>query len=833
MQPVFSFIRKLFTKEREPEPGSLVEELWVADLSDEKKGRFRAVRGDSYEAAYREGALDLKLHRPNLFAWTEASIHLETDLVVEGDFSLGPKGAYSAAGFLIRAADDENFYSVLVSSRGFFRMDVVANGNPRSLLAWTECPAPLGDAPLGESFNLRVIARGERFIIMIDGDWAAEIEDETFNSGYIAFAAQNYDSGSEAAARLESCFIESRPIEVETWFYRYNYFEIAAPEARRRLAETFFAMGEWLDAAVQIEKIEKRRKLDADELFLKAETSLRLELQDEAEQALDACLALKPDMENAIQEKANLLYLKARYPELRDFTAKLLEKETDNARLWNLSAHARFNLGDFAGAARDYGKAAQIDGAEPLYSMNEGRALDQIGDKAGATAAYLAAARGFYEAEAYDDLALALGRLKELGASKPELDALKAKVLYREGKHREAGRLIDALVDDGKADASLYYLSGLLEVEKGERTSALSRFAKAVELEPTYPLYAFRYAESLFILDRPEAAAAIAKALELAPEDAWTRNLAGMAALREASALAEKGEKLPPEKAARTRAYLEGAAKDLPDAPEPRINLAELESLEGSADKALDVLSSLPYDGAARNEAGNILVRAGRIEEAAREYEKAVVFAPGMEEYEANLASVCLELERYGDAQEHIRKALDSGNSARTYLLAGDLGLAYGERARAEASYRVGLELSPNDPGLLMALGRCYLGARDQKKAEDCVERLKAVDAARAEKLEGEILEAMTEVLSCASCGRAWRVPRNLPSQSGESIRAMPPDESPAGSCPRCGKIYCIACRKGDLVENRFTCPDCGETLKLSDNRLRYLVRQYIKKAAE
>jgi predicted RNA-binding Zn-ribbon protein involved in translation (DUF1610 family) len=57
----------------------------------------------------------------------------------------------------------------------------------------------------------------------------------------------------------------------------------------------------------------------------------------------------------------------------------------------------------------------------------------------------------------------------------------------------------------------------------------------------------------------------------------------------------------------------------------------------------------------------------------------------------------------------------------------------------------------------------------------------------------------------------------------------MPPDESPAGACPRCGNIYCIACRKAELSDSRFTCPDCGEALKLSDNRLRYLVRESIK----
>ncbi|MEI6876393.1 MAG: hypothetical protein WCL50_14835, partial [Spirochaetota bacterium] len=57
-------------------------------------------------------------------------------------------------------------------------------------------------------------------------------------------------------------------------------------------------------------------------------------------------------------------------------------------------------------------------------------------------------------------------------------------------------------------------------------------------------------------------------------------------------------------------------------------------------------------------------------------------------------------------------------------------------------------------------------------------------------------------------------------------VRGMPPDEAPAGACPSCGKIFCIACRKESLVENRFTCPDCGENLKLSDNKLRWLVRE-------
>ena len=112
--------------------------------------------------------------------------------------------------------------------------------------------------------------------------------------------------------------VDSSPMEVETWYYRWNYYIVPDPDARRRLAETLFAMGESLAASVQLRKIERRRPLDADELFLKAEAALRLGLQDEADAALDACLALAPDRTDAAEEKANLLYLRGRYLELRD-----------------------------------------------------------------------------------------------------------------------------------------------------------------------------------------------------------------------------------------------------------------------------------------------------------------------------------------------------------------------------------------------------------------------------------------------------------------------------------------------------------------------------------
>ncbi|MBL8966342.1 MAG: tetratricopeptide repeat protein [Spirochaetaceae bacterium] len=855
MSPVLDFFKRLFGKETPTAPGSLVEELWTADFGDPAKTRFALEATEAYEASLCRhsggaGALRLDLKKANLFAWTEAP-QRRGDFVIEGDFAFPPAGrageaaGHAAAGFLFRFADAGNFYAALVSNKGYFRLDALFNGSPRPLVAWTELPAALEGRRLGE-FSLAVIARGDRITLLVDGEWVAEVADGELDAGALAFAAQNYGEAEAASCELRSCFVESRPLEVEAWHIRHNSFELPAAAARFRLAGTYAAMGEWLKAAIELKKIEDRRPLGADELFLKAEVALRLELFDEAEAALEACLALEPGRREAAAEKANLLYLRGRFPELRDYAAGLLAATPGDTRLLGLSGHARFNLGDYAGAAADYGAAAAAEPNQPLFRMNEARSLEQAGRKAEAAEAYLAAARGFYEAEADDDLSLALARLLELRPRAPETRAIKAKALFRAGRKDEARKLIDRILEKPCDDSSLHYLSGILHAERGERDKALARYERALELEPACALYAFRRAECLYLLERPEASAAIAAALELAPGDGWIRNLAAMAILKEGAGGEGDdgaGAGLAPERAARARELLGGALASLRGEAEPAINLAELESLEGRPEAALAALEPFGDNARARNQGGNVLAREARLAppgspereallgRAVREYEAATALDAGRAEYQANLAAAYFELERFADAEDRIRKALDLEPEARTYLLAGNLASIYGDRPRAEAAYRLGLELAPADPALLFSLGRSYLFAGKAAKAEALRDKLAAVDPGRAARLAAEILEATTLPLACAACGRGWRVPRTLPAQSASSVRAMPPDDSPAGACPSCGKVFCIACRKDALVENRFTCPDCGDPLKLSDDRLRWLVREHLRRA--
>ena len=882
---MLQILRRLLHREAAPEPGSLVEELWAVELSaasGAKVGgarvggarlggsnggagsgsRFLEVSEADHAARLGEAGLELELKRSSLFAWTEAPLYRQADFVLEGSFEIPPDSPYSACGFLFRYQDEDNFYSALVSTKGLLRFDVVFNGSPRPLVAWTELPqtgvasAAVGEADtagvgaagggaagaVGEAgaagggaapeagprnFALRVIARGSHFTLLVDDLWVAEAVDETFRLGHIAFAAQNYEEGDRTRALLSSCLLDSRPIEVEAAYYRWNFYIEPEGAARFRLAQTYFAMGEQLAAAVQLRKIERRRALGPDELFLKAEAALQLELYDDAQTAIEACLAAEPDRREAVEEKANLLYLRSRYTELNAWLQSIRPSIEDNARLADISGHARFALGDFPGAAAEYRRAAELEPEQALFRMNEARAWDQARRRAEAADAYLAAARLFFRQEADDDLALALHRLAALRPKSPEVRELRAKVLFRAGKKAEAGKLLADLAQKGSEDSAVFYLLGILETEKGRREEALRLFERAAALESEYPLYAFRVAETLHLLGR-DCAEALGRALALAPAEGWTLNLAGQVALA-AGDLAE------------ARLRLEAARAALPGAAEPAINLAELYSREGRPAEAVAALEAFGEDAAARNEAGNVYAATalglegeeaeGQLERAAREYERACRFEPGRAEYQANLAAVYMRLERYSEAEERIRRALDSGGESRAYLLAGDLGAVFGDTARAETAYRLGLELAPADPALLTALGRSYLSRRVFDKAREILRRLEAADPTAAAAFAALLESATAETLSCASCGRTWKVPKELPPQSGSSVRAMPPDDSPAGACPRCGKIYCIACRKESLVDNRFTCPDCGEGLKLSDNRLRYLVREHLKRA--
>jgi len=815
---MLSFIAKFFKAEPAAEPTP--DGRWEAVGPSSEPEGFKASDDERYAVGVGTGRVELELRKGDLFAWSDAPIPAVADASIEATLRLDGAQGRRSAGLLFRKVDDSSFLYALVSSDGAVRLDAVVNGEPRVIVPWIACPwVEEALAKGAEGAVLGIITRGKAILVIVNGRLALEAEDDAFEAGGLAFAAQSY--GSPARLGLESLSVETRPLEVEADYLRYARILAADSGQRRRLAEGLFAVGYYVPALVQIKKIRSQGDGNARDGFLEAECYLRLGLLGEAQAALEGCLALDPGLEEAVEERFNLLYLRG------DYLGLIAALEADTARrdasprLLNLFGHACLGLGRFSEAAAAYESAAATEPSMPIYRRNLAEALERSGDAIGSSAAYLAAARAFYEQGAWDDAAECSRALRRRGYDKAALDSLDGLVAYGRGDASAAEALLAPLLRRGKADAPAAYVYGLLRASAGKRAEAIKAYRRAVELEPDRPIYRYRLAEALFAAGDPGFEEALGEALRAAPDDGWTLNLAGQAEL--AAGKPEPAERL-----------FARAPEALPAEPAPAVNRSEALSALGRHAEAASVLGTWPERSAqAANRLGNALAAARELEAARAAYEQAVRLASAgdqeLADYRVNLAAALLALGRPGDAEAELRAALELREDARALGLMGDIAGLLGDLARAELAYRAAIERSPGDPRLERRLAEHYLARRRYAQAQAQAEAFRAVDPEGYEDFMKTLREVSTERLSCASCDRAWELPRSLPAVRRASLTGQPSDDSPAGSCPSCGSIYCVACRKAGLVDGRFTCPRCGERLTLHDDRVRWLVQEGLK----
>lgn len=848
---MFSFLKRLFAKKPGNQPPIEAETSLAIDFAQTAPAWFSLGGDERYASSLRQSSLLLELFKKNLFAWSEATAIVAGDFYMEASFRFGPTTTQSlsppgdqvavtasalpanplpasapvrnnaSAGFIFRMSADDTFMYLLVGSNGALRLEMVFNGEPATVCAWTECPWLDAALPI----NLQLIARGGYFLCLANGRFALEASDDRLSSGHWAFAAQNYDTWDALSCRLERFKLETGAMAIERVYLELAKKQTADPEQRRRLAATYMGMRKWPAAWQQLVKLGERDTLTAGDHFQLAECYLHEELLQDAETSLRRCLALEPDHRDANEELFNLLYLQNRYDQLK---AGLLASPTlvGNARQQNLLGHACFNLGDWVGAAAAYLAAAGLDPAMPIYSLNAARSLDRAGQAAEAAASWLQAARGFLAQSAGDDAAECLSQLRRLGYDKYELATMEARLAWEQADYDKVEKLLAPIVKKQKGDAVACHLYGLLQANLGKRQDALAWFDRARQLAPDNPSCQLKYCEQLY-LTGADCRTALAEALGLCPTDGWLNNLAGIIALRngdQSSAVASFRQ----------------AASALPEAEEPAINLATALAGSGDLDGGLATLAAVRPSAATANAAGNLSVGAGRLDEAVLAYQAAgrlaatdpTIPARRLAEYHTNLGAVYLEQERWADAGEALRHALEIDSDVRSLMLMGDVWLETGEFVRAETAWKTALQQQPDAVDVLVRLAGSYCRRGKYDEAASLADRLAVLQPEKERELRARIHQATTEQLACLSCGREWSVPRGLPNVPRLQLRGELPDNAPAGACPDCQAIYCVACRKPDLDDGRFTCARCGSHLKLNDDRVRYLVVNIVREAA-
>ncbi|MDR2142997.1 MAG: tetratricopeptide repeat protein [Treponema sp.] len=915
---MFSFLKKLFgffsPEKAEIDPDEIIEEQWIADFTaKESRLRFTITTENTHRAYLRKlqsagdekekPVLALNLLKTGCIAWTEDLFYRYRDLVIRGTIRLDPRGGYGAAGFMFRVVDESTYYMALVSNRGYFRLDLVRNGTPLALAGWTEAP---GLKPTEESlpveFELEIVSYGMRILVVVNGEWAAEISDPSLSEGRIAFCAASYGADSYGAdsygadsygaasyegpdqaqghsgerprveALLSAFSLDSRIGEVSA---RYDEVSGAAPpENRIRLAETFAALGLANPALVQIRRAwESRMDAGTDparpsgELLLGAKLALALESWDEAEDCVEAGLSAGDKAGEFRNLKAGLLYSRGAYRELLS-RAEEAGESADPAAFYNLLGHAFFHLEKYEEAAQAYDRAcaeAGNEGQNGFAAKNAAGAWELLGDREKALDRYIRAGRIFLDQNHHEELGLLVPKLRVFGSGNWEARALIGKWAFgienweeaeteletaeklrkaprvpppESGGLTKAGGTVESGGPTGpgakpKPDPAVFYLQALLLIRKDRRKEALPLLEKAVKYAPDYPLFRFRLAENRFLLleksgvktaaEDPALNADIEAALAISRDEGesygWVHNFAAQLDLNRGNLAGAED-------------HLEKAASVLGEVPAVLVNRAVAFYLGGKLEEALALLEGGAEDpeGLMANCAGNLLVRAGRFEEADRFYKKAIAAAPENQQYRFNRASCLVETARYGEADAVLTSFPGGTSSPEILELIAFVAAKKGEYRRAETASRAALEIDPEHAPSLLHLGwSCAAGGRWQE-VDQILERLEELDlseemARGKDDLDAWMEEATTRLVACASCGIEWRVRRNPDPVPPLRLYAMPPDDMPAGVCPACGKSYCVGCRKNALDEaGRFTCPECGKTLKLSDEGIKELI---------
>ena len=716
-----------FRKKPQIDPDDFIHERWVSRFHSRAERRFTSESEGDYSSGYHRSGFTLKLERTNLFAWAENPFYQYRDFNLDADCSFGEANGYSAMGFCFRQLNDINYYYFLISNRGYYRFDVVFNGNPRILIPWTKVGGEEDKGRFLRDVHLRIVARENRFIFLVDEEWVGEFEDDSISSGRFAWAGQNYDENPDASFTLHRLAVDSRPFEVEAAYSRWSEYVPVDPSLRFRLAESQFLLGASSSALVQLKKIRRIRQLNREETLLAARAFLESGLYEEALVSAERTMEGRDPDSEILRIKGSAFYALNRLLPLKkllDENKEILNKEN---WYWGLAGNCEYGLGNWEESVGFYRRASELFPEEPLFRENLSRAVEKMGargreeNEQDLLSSREDAARLYFRREDYNQVRSLTALIKEQDPENLTARILEGKILFHEEEWEKAMEIFAPIAEAGESDdSSVYFLYGLLLGLHDLREQAGRYLEKAAEMEPQSFIYQFKAAEARH-LRGDDMGPFLSRSIDLEPDDIWINNLAGLDALERGKA----GEALEYLKKA-WELYSENLSSWQDSGPEAGdellINYSQALYNSGRLEEALTILKGHKTPGI-HNHLGNLLVDLGDFPAAVEAYEKAVAAEKENRIYTLNCASACIEADFVHRAEE-LLQLLDEGEDPEVINLLGNLARIRGEFTRAEAAYTEALRLDPENRAIILNLAELVFQKGDAEGALELLDRI-------------------------------------------------------------------------------------------------------------
>jgi tetratricopeptide (TPR) repeat protein len=531
------FIYALSNKIRHKKQDTSAESRLVVDFTKKQKSPFDIKSESSYNAYLSNSSLMLGMKKSNCIAWLDIPEAKYRDHVIKAKIRLDSMGGYASTGVIFRISGENSYYLALVSSKGYFRCDVIKDSAPRALIAWTEI------FNFDETnIDLQIINYGTYIIFVANGKWLGEINDDSLGPGGLGFALASYETAGENSepgqekdekqdddtsnineytckAYLDYFSVDARLKTIEEKFKKWTDDSNINAESRLVLAESFAVMGKPFKSLEQIRKAWKRRDdairsanvSDTEEVRTKKELILAARMASdlgqyaEAEKYIDLILDQWPSSsegKSACIEKIKILNILNKYGELKEFLLKNTETIEINIEYYTMLGRCYFELKEYADSARQWEKAFQINGENGVYAVNAANALGLAGKKEEALPLFLEAGKIFLKQDNRGELNSMMPKLSLLGGKNWEARTLAGKWAFSiedydrsVNEFSAAEKLRCALKPRPKADPALFYLWGLVLSIKGKNKDAVRLLERAVKLAPDYGMFRFKLAE--------------------------------------------------------------------------------------------------------------------------------------------------------------------------------------------------------------------------------------------------------------------------------------------------------------------------------------------------
>ncbi len=735
-------------------------EIWQADFSDKENARFTEQELSGQRSFFEErngsNSFVLELKRKSLYAWAMNPVYRYHNFVLESEIEFDTFGKTTsskqknteivgidsragtcAAGFLFRHIGERAFYALLISDKGWVRLDAVVNNTPMPVIGWTK---PLAETDT-QKYKIKLICVGTSITILVNNSWLGKFESDIVQSaGKIAFAGQNWETYSSVKFYLNSFKIISKPLLVEEADSAANDEGGISAEAYVNLANTYYGMGQAVAAIYQLKQAWKIREPFLQDKILAGKIYKSQNLFEEAEREFLDALELDSENFEIRAELASLYYQANKLKELKklfkDIPTKMFK---ESSLLSTLKGHLLSSEGKHEKAAKAYKQAFDLAPQSALLKYNEGKELLANEQKDEAISAYIEAGNIFLANEEYNELADVINALEQLKCEDPELLALRGKFYYAVDNKAEALENFKKLIKTKTKDASAWYLYGLL-IQDEDLDEAIKAFKKAQKLEPEYALYAFRLAEALYF-NEDDCKKFLSKAEEFDPDNGWIYNLKALCAMDEDDyELAEqeimKARKILPDEMTVLENYIE--IKRMQGKLQDCAPLFDVEN--GTADLAVE---------RARAEGFHIFANAlfydEEYDEADEWYQKALKLKPFSPEILTDKAENSLEIGYINDADNLLVKALDIQPSERIYRLLALLAMKKGDYTRTQLVLEEGLAQFENSEELLFDLAQFLIQTAKYDDAKKVLKKLKDCEDQDLLKELKETLKAKTK----------------------------------------------------------------------------------------